>query len=83
VSDKKQQKPTGPAIDPKHDPLVIAAVNGHLEVVKQLEELQMLCSPCAAAEASKKNQTAVIQHLAKGTGKVVLQVGAGGALLWT
>lgn len=70
----KEKQPEGPAIDPKNDPLVIAAVKGHLDVVKQLEELHMLCSPCAASEASKTNQTAVIQHLAKGTGKVVLQV---------
>jgi hypothetical protein len=71
----KEKAPEGPAIEPKNDPLVIAAVAGHLDVVKQLEELHMLCSPCAASEASKTNQTAVIQHLAKGTGKVVLQVG--------
>lgn len=72
----KQQKPSGPAIEPTHDPLVVAAINGHLEVVKQLEELSMLCSPCAAAEAARKNQTAVVQHLAEGSAKVVLQVSA-------
>lgn len=66
--------PDGPAIDPKHDPLVLAAVGGHLDIVKQLEELHMLCSPCAAKEAAKTNQTAVIQHLAQGTAKLVLQV---------
>lgn len=69
--------PEGPAIDPKHDPLVLAAVGGHLDVVTQLEELHMLCSPCAAKEAAKSNQTAVIQHLAGGTAKLVLQVGVG------
>lgn len=69
-----KKEATGPAIDPKHDPLVIAAVNGHLEVVKQLEALNMLCSPCAASAAAKTNQTDVIKHLVSGTGKILLQV---------
>jgi hypothetical protein len=74
--DKKEA--SGPAIDPKHDPLVIAAVAGHLEVVKQLEALDMLCSPCAAAAASKANRTEVIKHLVSGTGRILLQVCSAG-----
>lgn len=76
----KQEAPQGPAIDPKHDPLVIAAVNGHLDVVKQLEALNLdwLCGACAAAEASKKNQTAIVQHVAKASGRSVLHVSVAG-----
>jgi hypothetical protein len=43
-------------------------------VVKQLEALNMLCSPCAASAAAKTNQTEVIKHLVSGTGKILLQV---------
>lgn len=80
--DKKQAAPQGPSIDPKNDPLVVAAVGGHLDVVKALESGvkdvgEVLCASCAAAEAARHNKTEVVQHIALGSGKVILQVRGG------
>lgn len=66
--------PSDPLIPLTHDPLVLAAIGGHLEAVKALEGTELLCPPCAAAQAAKSNRTDVVQHLALGTAKVMMQV---------
>jgi hypothetical protein len=76
ASEQQQKGPPAPLIEPKHDPMVIAASAGHLGVVKALEGTELLCPPCAAPEAARHNHTAVVEHLATGSAKVMMQVRA-------